>query len=57
MAKITPEKAVGKHEARMHPGKTPTFAKGGKTNADMKKYGRGRAKVINQKSSSKSRGR
>jgi len=52
MAKITPEKAVGKHEKRMHPGKTPTFAKGGKTNADMKKYGRGMTKVINQKSSS-----
>ena len=57
MAKITPEKAVGKHEKRMHPGKTPTFAKGGKTTADMKKYGRGVAKVVNQRSSSKSRGR
>ena len=57
MAKITPEKAVGKHEARMHPGKTPTFAKGGKTNANMKSMGRGMAKVVNQRSSSKSRGR
>ena len=42
--------AVHKHEKRMHPGKTPTkFAKGGKTNAQMKALGRGLAKVANQK--------
>jgi hypothetical protein len=45
--------AVHKHEKKLHPGKPLTkLAKGGKTNADMKKYGRGMAKVINQKSSS-----
>ncbi len=44
------KKAVGKHEANMHPGKTPTkFAKGGKTNLQMKQLGRGLAKVANQK--------
>jgi len=43
--------AVNKHEKRMHPGKTPTkFAQGGKTDMDMMKYGRGMAKVMNQKS-------
>jgi len=45
--------AVHKHEKRMHPGKTPTkFAKGGKTNEQMKTLGRGLAKVANQKVSS-----
>ena len=49
-------KAVHKHEGAMHPGKPKTkLAKGGKTNADMKKYGRGMAKVINQRSSSRGR--
>lgn len=46
------KKAMGKHEANMHPGKTPTkFAKGGKTNLQMKQLGRGLAKVANQKKS------
>ena len=45
--------AVRKHEANVHPGKTPTkMAKGGKTNAQMKALGRGLAKVANQKKSS-----
>ena len=45
--------AVRKHEANMHPGKTPTkLAKGGKTNLQMKQLGRGLAKVANQKKSS-----
>jgi hypothetical protein len=43
---------VKAHEKRMH-GKG--FAKGGKTNLDMKKYGRGMAKVINQRTSSRGR--
>jgi hypothetical protein len=44
------KKAVHKHEANMHPGKTPTkFARGGKTNLQMKQLGRGLAKVANQK--------
>lgn len=43
--------AVHKHEKRMHPGKPMTkFAHGGKTDMDMMKYGRGMAKVMNQKS-------
>jgi hypothetical protein len=46
--------AVHKHEERLHPGKPKTpmskFAKGGKTDMDMMKYGRGMAKVMNQKS-------
>ena len=42
--------AVGKHEKNMHPGKTPTkLAKGGKTNEMMLQYGRGMAKVMNQR--------
>jgi hypothetical protein len=44
------KKAVRKHEQRMHPGKTPTFKAGGKTNSDMLKYGRNMAKVMNQRS-------
>lgn len=47
------KKAVHKHEKTMHPGKPLTkLRKGGKTNADMKKMGRGLAKVANQKVSS-----
>jgi len=55
MRKIAKEE-VSKHEKKMH-GKMKKFAKGGKTNANMKSMGRGMAKVVNQKSSSKSRGR
>lgn len=47
------KKAVHKHESNMHPGKKPTkFAKGGKTNLQMKQLGRNLAKVANQKKSS-----
>jgi len=43
--------AVGKHEKNMHSGKAPTKLRaGGKTNSDMLKYGRGMAKVMNQRS-------
>tara|TARA_R110000868_G_scaffold261989_1_gene520354 strand:+ start:40 stop:234 length:195 start_codon:yes stop_codon:yes gene_type:complete len=52
MRKIAKD-VVGDHEKKMHKG----FAKGGKTNANMKSMGRGMAKVVNQRSSSKSRGR
>lgn len=38
---------VQKHVKAMHKGKG--FKKGGKTDADMLKYGRGMAKVMNQK--------
>ena len=42
--------AVHKHEKSMHPGKPMTkLAKGGKTNEMMLQYGRGLAKVANQK--------
>lgn len=49
------KKAVHAHEKHMHPGKPMTkFAKGGKTNAQMKAMGRGLAKVANQKKSVRS---
>ena len=44
------KKEVKRHEKAMH-----GYAKGGKTNLDMKKYGRGMAKVINQRGSSRGR--
>jgi hypothetical protein len=45
--------SVHKHEKKLHPGQPMTkFAKGGKTNAQMKSLGRGLAKVANQKKSS-----
>ena len=40
---------VRKHESRMHKG-VKKMREGGKTNIDMKKYGRGMAKVMNQRS-------
>jgi hypothetical protein len=47
------KKAVHKHEKAMHPGKPLTkLRKGGKTNEEMKRLGRGLAKVANQKVSS-----
>ena len=44
MKKIAREE-VRKHEKSMH-----KMRAGGKTNSDMKKYGRGMAKVMNQRS-------
>lgn len=47
------KEAVHKHEKEKHPGKPLTkLAKGGKTNEQMRKLGRGLAKVANQKKSS-----
>ena len=40
---------VRMHESRMHKG-VKKMREGGKTNSDMKKYGRGMAKVMNQRS-------
>jgi len=40
---------VKAHESRMHKGAKGMRA-GGKTNLEMKKYGRGMAKVMNQRS-------
>ena len=39
--------AVHKHEKKLHPGKPRA---GGKTNSDMLKYGRNKAKIMNQRS-------
>ena len=52
MKKIAREE-VRKHESRMHKGvknkDVKKMREGGKTNSDMKKYGRGMAKVMNQR--------
>ena len=48
--------AVHKHEKKLHPGQPMTkFAKGGKTNMQMRTLGRGMAKVANQMKSSRSK--
>lgn len=47
MRKVAKEE-VRKHEKSMHGVKK--MRAGGKTNAEMKKYGRGMAKVMNQRS-------
>lgn len=49
MAKMTPQAAVKKHEQRMHPGKTPSFKKGGPTTEDRMKYGKNLSRAMNQK--------
>jgi hypothetical protein len=46
--KAIADKEVKAHEKRMHPG-AKKMAAGGKTNAQMLKYGRGMAKVMNQR--------
>jgi hypothetical protein len=48
VAKTEARKAVKGHEVAMHGAKK--MRAGGKTNEEMKKYGRGMAKVMNQKS-------
>lgn len=45
--KAIADKEVKAHEKRMHKG----MKKGGVTSADMKKYGRNMARVMNQRSS------
>lgn len=47
IADVEANKAVKGHESRMH--KAKKFHKGGKTNDDMLKMGRGMAKVQDQK--------
>jgi hypothetical protein len=49
IADMEARKEVRGHESRMHKGVKKMRA-GGKTNAEMKKYGRGMAKVMNQRS-------
>jgi hypothetical protein len=53
VAKTEARKAVTGHEKAMHGAKK--MRAGGKTNLDMKKYGRGMAKVMNQRSAGRSR--
>lgn len=47
--KVTPQSAVRKHEQRMHPGKTPSFKKGGPTSEDRMRLGRNLSRAANQK--------
>lgn len=49
MKKMTPQAAVKKHEQRMHPGKSPSFKKGGPTSEDRMKYGKNMSRAMNQK--------
>lgn len=44
------DEEVGKHESRMHKMPVKKMRAGGKTSLEMKKVGRGLAKVANQKS-------
>ena len=53
VAKTEARKAVKGHEAAMHGAKK--MKAGGPTSMDMKKYGRGMAKVMNQRSSGRGR--
>ena len=53
VAKTEARKAVKGHEAAMHGPKKMTA--GGPTSMDMKKMGRGMAKVMNQRSSGRGR--
>ena len=41
---------IAKEEVRRHEKSMHKMRAGGKTNSDMKKYGRGMAKVMNQRS-------
>ena len=52
------KKAFKQHDAQEHKGGKGTvlkLRKGGKTNEEMKRLGRGMAKVMNQRTSSRSR--
>ena len=52
------KKAFKQHDAQEHKGGKGTalkLKKGGVTSADMKKYGRGMAKVMNQRSTGRGR--
>ena len=53
VAKKEATKAVKGHEASMH--KAKKIKAGGPTSMDMKKYGRGMAKVMNQRQSVRGR--
>lgn len=49
MKKMTPQAAVKTHEQKMHPGKTPTFKKGGPTSEDRMRLGKNLSRAANQK--------
>ena len=49
MAKMTPQEAVKTHERRLHPGKTPSFKKGGPTTDDRMRLGKNMSRAMNQK--------
>ena len=53
IADVEAKKEVKHHEKKMHG--TKHFAKGGKTNEQMKEYGRNMAKLINQTGSTRGR--
>ena len=53
IADVEAKKEVKHHEKKMH--HTKHFAKGGKTNEQMKEYGRNLTKVANQTGSSRGR--
>jgi hypothetical protein len=53
VAKQEAKKAVKGHESTMH--KAKKMKAGGPTSMDMKKYGRGMAKVMNQRQSVRGR--
>jgi hypothetical protein len=51
MAMSKLEKHAALPASKAHgPGRVKKYSGGGKTNADMKKYGRGLAKIMNQRS-------
>ena len=57
MDKAMMRSAVHKHEKAKHKGQPLTKLRaGGKTNAEMKKYGRNMAKIMNQRSPTRGRG-
>ena len=56
MAKMTLEKHAKLPASEAHGKNAKGFRAGGKTNLEMKKYGRNMAKVMNQRSPTRGRG-
>ena len=55
VAKTEARRVVKAHEKAMHGKGTKKMKAGGPTSLDMKKYGRGMAKVMNQRSAGRGR--
>jgi hypothetical protein len=55
VSKAEARRAVKAHEKAMHGKDTKKMKAGGPTSLDMKKYGRGMAKVMNQRQSVRGR--